>query len=117
MMGWLALIGQETRFAWRQFTQAPAFGITAVVTLAMGIGANRGIFSLINGFLRPVPVPHADRIVILAAEIPGDEAGVRYRFSYPALADYRAQAGVFDDLFAFDTRIGGMTVNGVTNRF
>src|SRR6266511_2853069 len=105
-------IGQDVRFALRQMRRAPAFAISAVLTLALGIGANTGIFSLLNGYLRPLPVPQADRIVIVAAEMPGDETGFRYRFSYPALTDYRPETGVFSDFFAFDTRIGGMKARG-----
>ena len=110
-------IGQDVRFALRQMRRAPAFAIGAVLTLALGIGANTGIFSLLNGYLRPLPVPHADRIVVLAAEMPGDETGFRYRFSYAALNDYRAQTRVFSSVFAFDTRISGMTTGGKTTQF
>src|ERR1700730_7108594 len=98
----LRSIGQDVRFALRQIRRAPAFAVSAVLTLALGVGANTGIFSLLNGYLRPLPVPGADRIVVLAAEMPGDETGFRYRFSYPALNDYRADTGVFSDVFAFD---------------
>ena len=79
----LSSIGQDVRFALRQMRRAPAFAASAVLTLALGIGANTGIFSLLNGYLRPLPVPDADRIVVLAAEMPGDETGFRYRLLLP----------------------------------
>src|SRR5260370_4616199 len=110
-------IGQDVRFALRQMRRAPAFATSAVLTLALGIGANTGIFSLLNGYLRPLPVPHADRLVVVAAEMPGDETGFRYRFSYPALNDYRDETAVFSDVVAFDTRIAGLAAGGKTTQF
>ena len=112
MIETLSSTAQDVRFALRQMRRAPAFAASAMLTLALGIGANTGIFSLLNGYLRPLPVPQADRIVVIAAEMPGDETGFRYRFSYPALNDYRKETQVFSDVFAFDTRIAGMTAAG-----
>src|SRR5262245_62826305 len=114
MMHGVWSVGQDIRFALRQLRRSPAFVITAVLPLALGVGANTGIFSLLNGYLRPLPVPHADRLVVLAAEMPGDETGFRFRFSYPALNDYRAETAVFSDVFGFDTRIAGITAAGRT---
>ena len=109
---------QDIGYAIRQVRRAPAFAISAVLTLALGVGANTGIFGLLNGYLRPLPVPAADRLVIIAADSPGDETGFRYRFSLAALQDYRAQTGdVFSDVFAFDTRIGGITAGGKSTQF
>jgi predicted permease len=108
---------QDLRFALRQIRRAPVFTASAVLTLALGIGANTGIFSLLNGYFRPLPVPDADRVVILAAEMPGDETGFRYRFSYQAFKDYHAETGAFSDVFAFDTRIAGLTAGGKTTQF
>src|SRR5215210_1422728 len=102
----------DVRFALRQIRRAPGFAASAILTLALGVGANTGIFSLLNGYLRPLPVPDAQQLVVLAAELPGDETGFRYRFSYQALRDYRQQADVFSDVFGFDTYIGGITADG-----
>ena len=113
----LASVAQDVRFALRQIRRTPAFAISAMLTLALGVGANTGIFSLLNGFLRPLPVPHAERLVVIAAEMPGDETGFRFRFSYPALNDYRAETAVFSDVFGFDTRIAGLTARGKTTQF
>jgi predicted permease len=110
-------VGQDIRFALRQMRRAPVFALSAVLTLALGVGANTGIFSLLNGYLRPLPVPHADRLVVLASEMPGDETGFRFRFSYPALNDYRGGTNAFSQVFAFDTRIAGLTAHGKTTQF
>ncbi len=115
-MGAFAL-AQDFRFALRQIRRAPLFAASAVLTLALGVGANTGVFSLLNGYLRPLPVPHGERLVVIAAEFPEDETGFRYRFSYPALADYRAATDVFSDVFGFDTRIGGLAAGGKATQF
>ena len=110
-------LGQDLRFALRQIRRAPGFAASAVLTLAIGIGANTGIFSLQNGYLRPLPVPAPDRIVVLTAHLPGDDTGFRYRFSYPAFNDYRKQVDQFVDVLGFDARIGGLTADGRTTQF
>ena len=108
---------EDLRFALRQMRRSPGFAISAVLTLALGIGANTGIFSLLNGYLRPLPVPDADRIVVLAADMPGDDTGFRFGFSLPALNDYRTETGAFSDVFGFETRIAGFTSHGKTTQF
>jgi hypothetical protein len=81
----------DLKIVLRQARRTPGFVVAAVLTLALGIGANTAIFSVINGFLRPLPVPDAEQIVIIANTDAGDETGLRYRFSFPALQDYRAR--------------------------
>ena len=110
-------LGEDLRFAWRQIRRSPGFAASAVLTLALGVGANTGVFSILNGYLRPLPVPDPDRLVVLATDMPGDDSGFRFRFSFPALNDYRAERAVFADVFGFETRIAGLTASGRTTQF
>ena len=90
--------------------------ILVVVTVALGIGANTAVFSLVNGFLRPLRVKAPEQIVVLAAETKGDETGFQYRFSYPAMEDFRRQADRFSDIFAFNAVLGGLGADGKTTQ-
>jgi putative ABC transport system permease protein len=66
----------EIRFASRQLRKSPGFALVAVVTLALGIGANTAIFSVVEGaLLRPLPFPHAERLVRIYEAL--DENGAR----------------------------------------
>ncbi|MBV9181558.1 MAG: hypothetical protein JO356_09600, partial [Acidobacteria bacterium] len=63
---------QDIRHGLRQFKNKPGLPVTAVLTLTLGIAANVSIFSAINGaILRPLPMPQAEQIAVLAAQAQG----------------------------------------------
>jgi putative ABC transport system permease protein len=110
-------IRQDVEYSIRQLLKSPGFAIVAVLTLALGIGVNTAIFSVVNGWLRPLPVQHPEQIAVVAAQQKGDALGIYY-FSYPDLGDYRKQSvSFFSDLFAYRFGLGGLGVDGKTDRF
>ncbi|HUB83623.1 MAG TPA: ABC transporter permease [Bryobacteraceae bacterium] len=65
-------LSQDLLYAIRTFRKSPAFAAIAIVTLALGIGANTALFSVVNGvLLNPLPYPHSDRLVSVYASTPG----------------------------------------------
>jgi len=65
-------LAQNFRFAFRRLRQAPGFAVTAILVLALGIGATTAIFSLVEGILlRPLPFSHPDRLVLLGDHLRG----------------------------------------------
>ncbi|QSQ27462.1 ABC transporter permease [Pyxidicoccus parkwayensis] len=83
----LSAVGQDLRYAMRGLRRAPGFTLVAVVVLALGIGANVSLFSVLHGvLLRPLPFPEPERLVVVQQAKPGELGGV----SYPNLLDWRA---------------------------
>src|SRR6185437_10419734 len=89
---------QDVRYGLRMLVKKPTFTIVAVLTLALGVGANTAIFSIVNAvLLRSLPFPDPDRLVRIYFNNPG--VGLRgVRFSVPELDDLRAQTDVFEDV-------------------
>ena len=116
-MVWLRDLGDDLRYAVRQYAREPGVTVVLLVTMALGIGANTGVFSVLNGLLRPLPVRSPEQLVVIAADTKGDETGLRYRFSYLALEDLRHQTEKFSDLFAYSPRLGGLTSRAKTTQF
>src|SRR5215470_18204868 len=89
---------QDLRYGARMLLNNPGFTLIAVVTLALGIGANSVIFSFFNGvLLRPLPFQQPERLVLLD-EIATNRGGASLGVSWPNYLDWRAQNHVFSDL-------------------
>jgi len=116
----------DAQYAFRQLRKSPGFTAVAVLSLALGIGANTGFFSITNGILYkslPVRDPHALRMINWTArkapvrlwhQLPlYFESGGRSfgSFPYPAYLDFARQAEGFSDLFAFSYREDPVTIN------
>jgi putative ABC transport system permease protein len=89
---------QDLRYGLRMLVKKPTFTIVAVLTLALGVGANTAIFSIVNAvLLRSLPYPDPDRLVRIFFKEPG--VGLRdVRFSQPELDDLLTRSGVFEDV-------------------
>jgi predicted permease len=89
---------QDVRYGLRMLRNKPTFTLVAVLTLALGVGANTAIFSIVNAvLLRRLPYRDPDRLVKIFFNNPG--VGVRdVPFSVPELEDLRTRAGVFEDV-------------------
>jgi putative ABC transport system permease protein len=109
-------IVQDFRYGARRLIAAPAFALIAIVTLALGIGANTAIFSVAAGILlRPLPYPNADRLAMVWM----DNSRIKLRedwHSYPNYVDYRSRNSTFDNMAAFNRRYLTLTGSGEPER-
>jgi putative ABC transport system permease protein len=105
---------QDMRYALRMFRHNPAFTAVAVLTLALGIGANTAIFSVVSAvLLRPLPYPAPDRIFLLTevwrGQPGGDVSGGNY-------ADWKAQSTAFDRVAAMQISSFNLATEGTPDR-
>jgi putative ABC transport system permease protein len=103
----LASIWQDIRYGLRMLRQNPGFTLAAVSAIALGVGINVGIFSVLNGAaLRLLPVPRAEQMVSLSQSFHGHFArnvhGEGSMFSYPEYVEYRDHNHVFSGLVAYE---------------
>jgi putative ABC transport system permease protein len=104
-------IVQDLRFALRRLVKDRWFSVTAIAALALGIGANTAIFSVVNAvLLRPVPFPDPDRIVFFMTTSP---EGANRGASPAKFAKFRRQTEVIQDASAFRTGVVNLTGGGV----
>ncbi len=98
---WIDDLKRDFKFALRSLRKNPGFTIVALLTLALGIGANTAIFSVINGvLLQPLPYANGDGLVLVRQQLP--LAGVQQlRFSVHDIEDYRTQNSTFSALVEY----------------
>ncbi|HEV2915197.1 MAG TPA: ABC transporter permease [Pyrinomonadaceae bacterium] len=103
---------QDLRYGVRMLVKNPGFTVIAILALALGIGANTAIFSVVNAvLLRPLPYRDAERIVWVEAVNPAAQI-TRSNVSPPDFLDLKNQSQVFEDMAAFVT--GGAILSGGT---
>jgi predicted permease len=123
---WLEQIVSDLRYALRQLSRSPGFTVAVVLSLALGIGANTAIFSLIDAvMLKMLPVKSPKRLVLLnwvcpkrpaamavqSGYVDNSETGWRSpSFAYPSFEEFRAQNHAFASIFGF-TPLSNATVN------
>ena len=114
----------DLKYAFRMLLKAPGFTIIAVLTLALGIGANSAIFSVVDTvLLRPLPFPNPDQLVMIWGNAK-DEPNAKYTDSFPDFFDYRDQSQSFSAMAAYTgagtvltgagdaQELGGVAVSG-----
>jgi putative ABC transport system permease protein len=119
---WTETLWQDIRFGARMLIKDPGFTFVVVLTLALGIGVNTAIFSIVNGLmLRPLPVSDPASLAYLA--FPHGTELVDTQFSFPEFAGIRKQTSalfsdqagmIFGGLAGFENQSDGLTVNGKT---
>src|SRR5579864_3125990 len=107
---WIEQFAKDVRYGARNLRRSPGFTLTAVAALALGIGANTAVFSIVNTvLLKPLPVPDENRFVVLMST--GDADSGDSPIASPALfIHWRAQTSVLQDVSAM--RTGAMNYTG-----
>src|SRR6185369_5955912 len=109
LMPWLEIVVQDVRYGIRALRKSPGFTAVAAITLALGVGANTAIFSVVNAvMLRPLPYAEADRLVRLW-ESNEKLSRARTSVSIPNFLDWRAQLHGFTALAAISNAGGSFT--------
>jgi predicted permease len=105
---------QDVSYGVRMLRKSPSLTAIIVITLALGIGVNTAIFSVLNGWLlRPLPVRAPEQISVLAFS--QDHNGSN--FSFPDLLDFRKQSDAFSDLLGYGLSVAGLSANGTPREF
>ncbi len=110
----IEILAKDLRYALRRLTRRPGFTIVALISLALGIGANTAIFSLVNtAILRPLPVERPDELLSLTNAV---ENRLFPTFSYPNYKDIRDRNDVFAGLIGYRFAPLSLSHNGVNQR-
>src|SRR5919201_1843571 len=113
------VLGRDVRYALRSLRSRPGFAAAASLTLALGIGANTGIFSIVYGILfRPLPYQDSERLVLIEAErdVGGTRAPVRAYFALADLDVFRTRFPSFESAALYATDEGVLSSDRETER-
>ena len=112
----MKILMQDVRFALRMFIKSPGFTAVVILTLALGIGANTAIFSIVDAvLLRPLPFPEAGQLVRVVDNARG--VGLKdIGMSVPEMEDLASRSGVFDQISATWPVDGNITGSGQPER-
>jgi len=110
----LTSLPQDLRYGARVLAKSPGFSLIAILTLALGIGANTAIFSVVNGVLfNPLPFHQPDQLVSMFQEIPNFKNG---SISYPNFTDWRRMNTTFAGMAAYRSTGFNLSGNGEPER-
>jgi predicted permease len=105
---------QDLRYTLRMLAKSPGFAAVAILTLALGIGANTAIFSIVNGvLLNPLPFPHPQELTVLYEHTPNDETS---SISYPNFLDWQRTNSTFASMAAYRHEDFNVTASGEPER-
>ena len=109
---WIEDFLSDVRFALRQLRKSPTFAATGALTLALGIGANAAVFSVVNAvMLRPLPFPESNQLISVWPRSNTGPAGP-YDISYPNFFDFRSENRVFEHLVSYRSTPISLTGSG-----
>jgi predicted permease len=107
---WLETLWADVRYGIRMLRKNPGFAAIAILTLALGIGANTAIFSVLDAvILKPLPYPQADRLALIWTEL-RDAGQTRVPFSGPDMMDVKRRSRLFQDVAG--TWVGSAALTG-----
>jgi predicted permease len=111
---WIETFAQDVRYAMRMLRKSPGFAVIAIITLALGIGANTAMFSVVDGvLLNPLPYPHPNQLIEVAEhDPPFNESSI----SYPNFLDWVRDNHTFQSLAAYRPNSFNLTGAGQPER-